>query len=204
MNTNTLVKVAPLPDILGSRRFALALATIVTLLAVLALPARAEDQPAAMAPAPAGDLPPVNHLVYLEKLPTPAALVKEAAAKGMIIQRIDRTDDSVVVTYAYADGHTDTTGYTTLTAASTEAEPAVVAAAPGTPPPTATTVVSPPPTYTVIYRDPAPVYYGRSYYYDDPFWAPLALGIGIGWVSGGHGGYRGHGGFSHGHGGWRH
>jgi len=199
MKTSTLATGTPLVGSLGHRRIALALAIIVTLLAALAVPqAFAQDKPADPA-APAanpGDLPPVTHLVYLDQLPTPAALIKEAAAQGATIQRIDRTSDSVVVVCKYADGRTDTTGYTTLSAASTTEEPAVVAvpAAPANPP-----------TYTVVSYQPAPVYYETRYRSYDPvdnFWAPLALGIGIGWVSGGHGGH--YHGYNHGHGTWRH
>jgi len=180
--------------------------TLALLASALAAPfAMAADQPAAptvsaAAPAPAVTaLPPVNHLVYLPQLPTPASLMKEAAAQGKSVERIDRTGDSVVVVYKYADGHTDTYGYTTLSAASTEEDPAVAPAAPapGAPPTT------PPPATTVVYREAAPVYYETRYrYYRDPFddfWAPLAVGIGIGWITGGHGGH-----YYHGHGGWRH
>jgi len=213
MKTTSLAAPISLPVVLGPRRVAFALAIIVALLAGLAAPrAFAQEQaaPAADKPAPdAGvtELPPVNHLVYLAQLPTPAALIKEAAAQGATVQRIDRTNDSVVVVCKYADGHTDTTGYTTLSAASTQEEPAAVVAATDAAPRVAPTVtlVSAPPTTTVVYSDAPAVYYEPRYRYYDPydnFWAPLALGIGIGWVSGGHGGYY-HGhyshGFSHGH-----
>ena len=212
MKTTSLVAVFPLASRVGPRRLALTLAVIVTLIAALAAPrARAEDKPAGVAEPesvqpPAGtatELPPVNHLVYLEKLPTTAALIREAKAQGATIQRIDRTGDSVVVTCKYPDGRTDSTGYSTLAAASTVDEPEVTAPASTPPPKTDPTVVAGPaaPRYTVIYSDPAPVYYETRYYRDyDPFWAPLALGIGIGWVTGGHG----HGGWGHGHHGWRH
>ncbi|MDI1319057.1 MAG: hypothetical protein PSW75_02540 [bacterium] len=200
MKSSSLVSVAPRANIFSPRRVALALTAIVTLLAFLATPlARAEDKPAATEPGvvAAGALPPVNHLVYLDLLPTPAALIKEAKAQGTTITRIDRTDDSVVVVYKYADGRTDTFGYTTLATASTQDEPAAVT------PSTAAPAVRPaPPTYTVISYEPAPVYYAPRYRYYDPvdnFWGPLVLGVGIGWVTGGHGGY--HGGH---HGGWRH
>jgi len=170
--------------------------------------------PAAAAPAPAkpdaaptgSDLPPVNHLVYLAKLPSPASLMKEAAAQGLTIARIDRTDDSIIVTYKYADGHTDTTGYTTLDAATTTESPAVAATpaapAPGTPVTTTVLAGQPAPGYTVVSYQPAPVYYGPRYYYDDPFWAPLALGVGLGFIVGGHGGYYHGGGHYYYHGGW--
>jgi hypothetical protein len=185
-----------------------ALLSVALLASAVAAPfAVAADQPAAAA-APAATtaaLPPVNHLVYLAKLPTPAALMKEAAEQGKSVERIDRTGDSIVVVYKYADGHTDSYGYTTLSAASTEEDPAVAPTAPvATTPAPATTVVTTQPATTVIYQAGPPVYYdyGYSYrYYRDPFydfWGPLALGVGIGWISGGHGGY-----YHHYHG-WRH
>lgn len=194
------------PSLLTTALLATALAAPFALAQTRPAPTPPAAPPAAPEAANVTELPPVNHLVYLDKLPTPAALMKEAAAQGTTIQRIDRTSDSVVVIYKYADGHTDTFGYTTLSAASTVDAPAVVSAPPA-PPPQITVVSAPPPTTTVIYREPPTVYYETRYrYYDDPldhFWAPLALGIGIGWVTGGHGSYyHGHGGYYHR--GWRH
>lgn len=170
---------------------AFALAVIVTLLAGLAVPrAIAQETPAAD-PAPAEnttELPGVSRLVYLPQLPTAASLQKEAAASGTTILRLDRTDDSVVVIYKHADGRTENVGYTILSPDSTTEEPAVVAT-PSRPAPEITVVSAPPPP-TIIYRESAPVYY-RTRYYDpvDNFWAPLALGIGIGYISHGHGSY---------------
>jgi hypothetical protein len=174
------------------------LLSVALLASALAAPfAIAEDQPVASS-APAAALPPVNHLVYLAKLPTPAALMKEAAAQGKSVERIDRTGDSVVVVYKYTDGHTDSYAYTTLSSASTEEDPAIAPAAPA---PGTTVVTTQQPATTVIYQDAPPVYYDYGYrYYRDPyydFWGPLALGVGIGWITGGHGGH-----FYHGHGFW--
>ena len=178
---------------------AFALAVIVTLLAGLAAPrAFAQEQPAAD-PDPAASaenttaLPVVSRLVYLPQLPTAASLQKEAAASGSSIVRLDRTDDSVVVIYRHADGRTENVGYTILSPDSTQEEAAVVAA-PSRPAPEITVVSAPPPP-TVIYRERAPVYYETRYYDPvDNFWAPLALGIGIGYISHGHGtNYYGYG-----------
>ncbi|MDI1248418.1 MAG: hypothetical protein PSV13_05995 [Lacunisphaera sp.] len=178
--------------------YAFALAVIVTLLASLAVPrAFAQEQPAADPDQAASAenttaLPVVSRLVYLPQLPTAASLQKEAAASGASIVRLDRTDDSVVVIYQHADGRTENVGYTILSPDSTREEPAVVAT-PIRPAPEITVVSAPPPT--IIYRERAPVYY-ETRYYDraDNFWAPLALGFGLGYISHGHGtNYRGYG-----------
>ncbi len=189
---NTTTKVLALAVLLGGAPFVLA-----------------EDQAAPVANS--AELPTVSRLVYLPQLPTPANLQKEAAAQGTTILRLDHTDDSVVVIYKYADGRTENVGYTILSPDSTTEEKAVVAAPP--PPAPQITVVSAPPP-TVVYREPTTVYYETRYYDPfDHFWAPLALGIGIGYISGGHGTYyhgygRGYsfhrGGYSPGHGGRRH
>ena len=163
----------------------------------------------ATTPAPAANvaaLPIVNHLVYLARLPTPAELMKGAAAQGSTISRIDQTSDSIVVVYQYANGRTDTFGYTLLSAATTTENTTQIAAQPGVSAPAATVVYAQPvpQTTTVVYRDPETVYYRPRYvrYYDPvaDFWGPLALGVGIGWI-GGHDSW--HGGW-HGRGGWRH
>ena len=64
---------------------------------------------------------------------------------------------------------------------------------------TYTVVSAPPPTTTVVYVDPSPVYYSTRYYrsYDPAwdFWAPLTLGVGLGWASGGHHCWHGYGGW---------
>ena len=181
------------------------------LAAVVSAPLMLAQDAAAPAatPAPAASvstLPVVNHLVYLAKLPTPAELMKGAAAQGSTITRIDQTSDSIVVVYQYANGRTDTFGYTLLSAATTLENGAPVAVQPGTPAPAPTVVYAQPvpQTTTVVYRDPETVYYTPRYvrYYDPvaDFWGPLALGVGIGWI-GGHDSW--HGGW-HGRGGWRH
>ena len=182
---------------------------VVLLAAVVSAPlALAQDAAAPAPPAPATNvstLPVVNHLVYLAKLPTPAELMKGAAAQGSTITRIDQTSDSVVVVYQYASGRTDTFGYTLLSAATTTENPGQVSVQPGAPAPAPTVVYAQPvpQTTTVIYRDSEPIYYTPRYvrYYDPvaDFWGPLALGVGIGWI-GGHDSW--HGG-RHGCGGWR-
>jgi hypothetical protein len=193
MKITTLAAPTPLTVTLGHRRVAFALAVIVTLLAALAAPRAFAEETSAADPdqaAPAEnttELPAVSRLVFLPQLPTAASLQKEATASGSTILRLDRTDDSVVVIYKHADGRTENVGYTILSPNGTQEEPAVVAT-PSRPAPEITVVSAPPPT--IIYRESAPIYY-RTRYYDpvDNFWAPLALGIGIGYISHGHGGY---------------
>jgi hypothetical protein len=151
----------------------------------------------------------IDHVVYLARLPTPDELVKGAELKATPIVRMDQTTDRIVVVYQYAGGRTATFAYTLLsTAGSSRAPVAPQGASPNY------SVVSPPPppsSSTVVYAQPAPdvVYYAPSVRYYDPawdFWTPLAVGIGLGWGFGGHGGWHGGGGGWHGggHGGWHH
>lgn len=147
----------------------------------------------------------VDHVVYLAKLPTPAELMRAAELKATPIVRMDQTVDRIVVVYQYAGGRTVTFAYTLLSAAgsssaptgsrSSEANYSVVTPTPAPPPP------------TVIYTEPETIYYTPRVRYYDPawdFWAPFALGIGLGWGFGDHG-WHGHGHHSwhRGHGGWR-
>jgi len=139
----------------------------------------------------AGELPEVDHMVYLTFMPEPSDLTQDAAANGLTILRLDRTADRIIVSYKYPDGHTATLGYAKLSEAGNrdEVRPARRVAK----------VVTPEPE--VVYYEPG---YRTRYVYSDPvdnFWVPLTLGIGLGWATSWHGG---HGGYYHGHGGWRH
>ncbi len=160
------------------------LLSFLALLGLAFVSARAEDRPLAAEP------PQVDHMVYLSFLPDPSVLTQDARANGLEILRIDRTADRVIVSYKYPDGHTATLGYARLSAASDRdvVRPAQVQRR--------VVVASEP---EVVYYEPA---YRRRYVYDDDFWVPLTLGIGLGWATSWHGGYHGyHGGW---HGGWRH
>ena len=157
--------------------------------------------PAPPAPAPVA----VNGIVYVEKLPTPTQLTAEAEAEHLTITRMDQSASRVVAVYQYPDGRTRAFAYTTVPPTSNDQ---VVTAAPANTSTATYTMVAPPsaPSTTVVYAQPAPsvVYYdtpGYVRYYDPAwdFWAPLAIGVGLGCGFGGHGYY--HGGF-HGHGGW--
>jgi hypothetical protein len=171
--------------------------SILALLALAFSPAIAADSTAPAA-VPPTTLPAVDHQVYLSELPASADLMQDAAANGLTITRIDRTNDQVVVTYSYPDGHTATLGYAKLSAAG-RAERVAARQARPTAERDVTVVTSEP---EIIYYEPR---YRTRYVYRDPwddFWLPLTLGVGIGWVSGSHshyggyyhGGYRGHGG----------
>ena len=164
-------------------------------LAILVL-AVASAQAQSDAPAvPAGELPQVDHMVYLSFLPEVSVLKQDAKANGLEILRVDRTADQVIVNYKYPDGHTATLGYSKLSSNSdrdvvrpVRVERRVV-----------TREVTPEPE--VVYYEPG---YRTRYVYSDPvddFWVPLTLGIGLGWATSWHGG---HGHYYHGHGGWRH
>ncbi len=169
--------------------------------ALTGLPALAQEMtpaPAPVAPPPAAPAarPMVDGLVYVAQLPTPAQLMKEAAAEGITISRLEQTAGRILVTYQYANGTTRIYAYLPLAADGTV--PA------GTPALVASTTTPP----AVVYAEPERVYYYPPRYarYYDPawdFWAPLAIGVGLGWGFGDHGHFHGgyHGG---GHGGWRH
>ncbi|HWA26426.1 MAG TPA: hypothetical protein VG734_12270 [Lacunisphaera sp.] len=176
-------------------------------LAVAPLFAADTSAPAAV---PAAQLPVADHMVFLGELPESAELMKNAAANGLTITRLDRTSDRVVVTYSYPGGQTATMGYALLSSVGNNdwvAPKQVVRE---------TRVVEQRPV-TVVTREPEVVYYEPSYprtrvVYRDPvddFWLPLTLGVGIGWVTGHNHGYYhsnwSHGwSYGHGRGGWRH
>jgi len=158
----------------------------------------------AFAAAPA-QLPVADHLVFLNELPESAGLMRNAAANGLTITRLDRTSDRVVVTYSYPNGQIATMGYALLSAVGNgdwiAPKPAVVEKR-------NVTVVSSEPE--IIYYEPR---YRPRYYYSDPvdnFWLPLTVGVGLGWATSYYGGYYGgyhyHGGGHHGgrHGGGSH
>jgi hypothetical protein len=149
----------------------------------------------------------INGLVYVAQLPTPTQLLKDAEAEGLTIARIDQSPDKLVVVYQYPDGHTRAFAYQPMTSAAPAAPVAPVSSATytviSTPPPAPNVIYSQP--ATVIYQQPPTVYYSTRYY--DPvwdFWAPLAIGVGIGWSTGGHGHYYHGGGYYGGHHGWHH
>ncbi len=145
----------------------------------------------------------INHVVYLARLPSPAELMKSAESQATPITRMDQTTDRIVVTYQYAGGRTVTFAYILLSSAASA--PAPLAMEAGAMPNSPQVVVrAQSPTTTVVYAQPDTYYYSPGYvrYYDPAwdFWAPLALGVGLGWIGGhGHGGWHGGG---HGHGGW--
>lgn len=180
-----------------------------------------DSNPTTSSPAPvtAPAAPTVVHgVVYVEKLPTPTSLLKDAEAEGLTIIRMEQSPDRLIVVYQYPSGATRAFAYTTtvtaatMTAASPAAQSNRLSSATYTlvsaPPPNVQVVYPEPPT--VYYEQPATIYYPPRYtrYYEPVWngWAPLALGLGIG-LSWHHGGYYDgyHGGHYDGHhGGWRH
>lgn len=154
----------------------------------LALTALAEDTTAtasASTTVPSATMPEVDHMVYLSFLPSPDELMKDAAANGLTVLRLDHTADKVVVSYKYPDGHTATLGYALLSASGKAQRVAAQR------------------SVEVVTREPEIVYVERPYtrtrvvYRDrdwDNFWPPLVLGLGIGYVSGhnSHSHWRGH------------
>jgi hypothetical protein len=166
--------------------------SFLALLTLVVASARAQsDEPAVRA----GELPQVDHMVYLSFLPDVSVLKQDAKANGLEILRVDRTADQIIVNYRYPDGHTATLGYSKLSA---DSDRDVVRPAAPTQRRVVRQVVTPEPE--VVYYEPG---YRTRYVYSDPvdnFWVPLTLGIGLGWATSWHGG---HGHYYHGHGGWR-
>ena len=151
----------------------------------------------------------IDHVVYLARLPTPAELLNGAKVQGITISRMDQTTDKVVVVYEHSGGRTVTFAYTLLSSVDSASAP-IVASAPARPASTAVYTQEVPVT-RVVYAEPERVYYSsRAVTYYDPawdFWAPLAIGVGIGWWGGHdgghdhhgwHGGHESHGGGYHG------
>lgn len=141
--------------------------------------------PPAAAPAP--EPIPVDGLIHVQQLPTTAQLARDADAEGMSITRMDQLADRIVVTYRYASGNQRTFAYTTTLPSDPDSE---VAVAPSTPAP------APAPNYTVVYTEPAPVYYSPRYVrtYDPYYYGPsvsIGLGFGRGFSTYGHSGYYG-------------
>jgi hypothetical protein len=174
--------------------------TILLAVAVLGTTALAQDNSTPAPAAQASAAPTViNGFVYVAKLPTPTQLLKDAEAEGLTIARMDQSADRIVVVYQYPDGRTRTFAYTP--AAALGSAPMIQAAPLTTANATYTVVSAPPPTTTIVYVDPSPVYYSTRYYrsYDPAwdFWAPLTLGVGLGWASGGHHCWHGYGGWHH-------
>ncbi len=157
--------------------------------------------PAATNPAPQAAVA-INGYVYVEKLPTPTQLVSDAEAEKLTVTRMDQTADQIVVVYQYPDGRSRAFGYTTSTPGQA---PLVTPASTST---ATYTVVSAPPaeSTTVVHTSPRVYYRSEPRYirYYEPawdFWAPLVIGVGLGWHFNGHHGHH-HGGWRH-HGGYR-
>jgi hypothetical protein len=179
------------------------------LLAVIVsgIPALAEDNvkpaPAPVAAASVAEPAVIDHVVYLARLPTPAELMKGAEAQATPILRMDQTANQIVVVYQYAGGRTVTFAYTLLSSAGSAPAPSAQTSTATYS--TQTVAVAPAPATTVVYAEPPTVYYSPGYvrYYDPAwdFWAPLAIGVGLGW---GFGGWHGGGWHGGGHGGGWH
>jgi hypothetical protein len=148
-----------------------------------------------------------NEIDYVKQLPSPNDLVNANVPAGATVSAITTTSSDVTVTYTYSNGQTSMVSYHLLPAAGSNvaAENAGVVTSstptPSTPAP-APVYYATSPAYTVVYDQPAPVYYYPAYGYGYyPYW-PVSVNVGWGW---GHGwgwgrgwGYRGGWG-----GGWR-
>src|SRR4051812_8280061 len=138
---------------------------------------------------------PVDGLIHVQKLPTSAQLTADAEAEGMTVTRMDQYSDRIIVTYRYASGNTRTFAYTTTLPENPET---TTNSAPAT-----TVSTAPAPNYTVVYSEPAPVYYYPRYSYD-PYWPSTSLAIGLGFGFGRGYGYYGPSHYYGSHGHWRH
>jgi hypothetical protein len=147
--------------------------------------------PTASAPAPAP-----NEVDYVGQLPTPNDLMNKGVPDGARVAMITQTSSDVSVTYSYTNGQVRVVSYRLLPAAGSNAAtgsapvPAVVATA--TPSPTPVYDNASSPAYTVVYEQPAPVYYYQAYGYGYPWFWPVSVGIGF------HGGWGYRGGWGHG------
>jgi len=166
-------------------------------IAALALVAAAAMATSARAQAPASASAAPNETIYVQQLPSPSELASGATAGGVTIEKIDQTSDQITVVYKYTNGQTNTVAYRPIAAAGSAATSGAVIPA-TTPAPAVST------TQTVIYSEPAPVYYyyPASYYYPTYYpwgwYPPVSLHVGFGFRGGFHGGF---GGGFHGH--WR-
>jgi hypothetical protein len=197
------------------------LSTALLAVAVSSSPALAQNVTTAAPAANASmEAPAVDHVVYLARLPTPGELMQGAEAQHAKIDRMDQSGDRIVAVYSYANGRSVTFAYTLLSAIATQpnvtftAAPAPAQVQTVALAPSSVTYVSSQPAPTVVYTSPQTVYYAPGYTYTryyDPAWdffAPLAIGVGLGWGWHGGGWHGGgwHGGGWHGghggHGGW--
>lgn len=151
-----------------------------------------------------------DRIIYLGKLPTPAELAGDAAARNVSVVRMEQTDKSIVVFYQTSGGAVTSDAYELMASAGIPNAPAVptaptVPSAPVLSAPTAPAVYQAPPvapTTVVVPTTPAPpvVYYDYSpaaYYYpypvDYPFYyrypgwewyAPVGINLNFGWRGG--------------------
>jgi len=149
-------------------------------------------------PAPA---PAPTEVDYVNQLPDPNALANTVGPEGTKVSKIVQTASEITVTYSYSNGQAYAVTYRLLPPAGSKATtPAVTAStvpAPSTPAPTPVYYETSP-GYTVVYEQPAPVYYYPAYYgYYYPWYSPVSVHLGFGFRGGW--GFRG-GGFR---GGWR-
>ena len=131
----------------------------------------------------------VDGLIHVQEMPTSAQLTRDAEAEGMTITRMEQLSDRTIVTYRYASGNTRTFAYTQTLPTDPDKEIAA---------PTQTVIGSSQPSYTVVYTEPAPVYYYPRYVrsYDPYYYGPrtsLSIGLGFGRSFGtyGHSGFYG-------------
>ena len=150
--------------------------------------------PTGTTPAPAP-----NEIDYVSQLPNPNDLVSKGVPDGARVSKITQTGSEITTTYSYSNGQVRVVSYRLLPAAGSSA------ATGNTPIPTVTMTAVPTPTTpapvpvyydstsptTVVYQQPAPVYYYPAYDYGYyPWYPPVSVRLGFGFRDG-FGGFRG-------------
>ena len=144
-----------------------------------------------------------DRIIYLGKLPTPAELTRDAAARNASIVRMEQTDKHIVVFYQTLGGNITADAYELMSTAGVPVAPSVptaptvstVPAAPSAPalsapaaPVVSLAVPAGPPT-VVVPTSPAPPvgyyeYPAPSYYYSYPAYYPSYYGYpSLGWYA---------------------
>ncbi len=126
---------------------------------------------------------------YVNQLPNPNDLVSKGVPDGTKVSKIVQTGSDITVSYSYSNGQLRVVTYRLLPAAGSSATTNVPIPTTPAPVPVCTTAS---PAYTVVYEQPAPVYYYPTYGYY-PWYFPVSVHFGFGFHEGFRGGF--HGGF---------
>ncbi|HXA14606.1 MAG TPA: hypothetical protein VNW23_05720 [Opitutaceae bacterium] len=124
-------------------------------------------------------VPAPNEVDYVSQLPNPNDLANKGVPGGARVAMIAQTSADITVTYAYASGQVRIVSYRLLSATGSSVATGSVPV-PTTPAPTPVyDNNNASPAYTVVYQQPAPIYYYPAYGYYPWFW-PVSVGFGFG------------------------